>query len=126
MADGEGGLTWRQEKAIVALMSEPTVGKAAKKAGVGTRTLERWIAEDEAFVAAFRKARRRALERAVAQLQHDATAARKALRRNVKCGDPHAEIRAARSILDYGFKGEELFDVVALLEEAERLDRDGE
>jgi hypothetical protein len=43
------GLTYKQKKAITALLSEPTQEEAAKVAGVGYRTLCRWLAEDEKF-----------------------------------------------------------------------------
>ena len=51
------GLSWRQEEVIVALLSQSTVEIAAEAAGVGIRTLERWLADDGDFRAEFRRAR---------------------------------------------------------------------
>jgi hypothetical protein len=46
-----------RERAIVALLSEPTIGKAATICGVGESTLRRWLAEDVEFLAEFERAR---------------------------------------------------------------------
>ena len=46
-----------REKAIVALLSAPTIGQAAKRSGVGERTLRRWLAEDANFKAQYDAAR---------------------------------------------------------------------
>ena len=46
-----------RERAILALLSEPTIGKAAAACGVGESTLRRWLAEDAAFQAEFEMAR---------------------------------------------------------------------
>lgn len=38
-----------REKAILALLSERTITRAAQRCGVGERTLRRWLTEDAAF-----------------------------------------------------------------------------
>ena len=43
-------LTARQYQAVAALLSEPTIGKAATAAGVPVRTLYTWLHEDAAFI----------------------------------------------------------------------------
>ena len=48
----------KQEKAIIALLKEPTITRAAKSAGIGETTLYRWLKEDE-FEQAFREARKK-------------------------------------------------------------------
>ncbi|MBN1815048.1 MAG: hypothetical protein JXA14_24655 [Anaerolineae bacterium] len=53
MADFDS-LNTNQRRAIVALMTEPTIEKAAKKAGLGERTLYRYLG-DEAFKAELSK-----------------------------------------------------------------------
>jgi hypothetical protein len=45
-------LTTPQRKAITALLTERTRAEAAKVAGVGERTLYRWLQEDDEFKAA--------------------------------------------------------------------------
>ena len=52
-------ITARQEKAITALLNEPTIAKAAEASGVGERTLYRWLAEP-AFSRVFRRTHREA------------------------------------------------------------------
>src|SRR5260370_41508656 len=47
----------KKEDAIAALLSQPSVEQAARVAGVGTRTLVRWLQVPE-FKAAYHKARR--------------------------------------------------------------------
>ena len=55
------GITVKQQKAITALLSERTAGLAAKKAGIGERTLYNWLA-DPAFRGALREAEREVLD----------------------------------------------------------------
>ncbi len=59
----------KQEEAIIALLNAPTVRQAAQVAGVGERTLHRWLVEDQAFIAAYREARRVVFAQAIAQTQ---------------------------------------------------------
>lgn len=43
----ENGITTKQQKAIAALLSERTIGAAAKKAGIAERTLYTWLNEPD-------------------------------------------------------------------------------
>src|SRR5690349_4515857 len=94
-----GQLTPRQDKAVIALMTTPTVAKAAAKAGVGERTLRGWLAEAD-FLAAYRAARRRALEAAVGQLQRASGKAVRALVKDLDADKAADRIKAACAILD--------------------------
>jgi hypothetical protein len=62
-------LTPKQEEAIAALLSYPTIKQAAESLGIGERTLHRWLVEDHDFIAAYRQARRVVFAQAVAQTQ---------------------------------------------------------
>lgn len=101
----EKKLTPKQARAVEAIMSEPTVRGAARKAGIGHATLYRWLAEP-AFAEALREARGRAFERTMAGLAAAAELAVNVLREIL--GDDAAaareiaaiRIRAARSALD--------------------------
>jgi len=53
LENSENGITTKQQKAIAALLSERTIGAAAKAAGVGERTLYNWLNEPN-FRAALR------------------------------------------------------------------------
>lgn len=108
-----------QDAAIAALLVEPTIAGAASKAGVNERTLRRWLADCPEFISEYRAARRHAVEVAISQLQQATTEAVETLRRNLRCGSRHAEIRAAVAILDYAVKGVEIIDLEERLEEVE-------
>ena len=109
----------REEAALAALLSEPTIEAAATKAGIGETTLLRWMAESD-FKARLRAARRSVVEGAVGRLQQAATQAVDALARNLTCGTPAVEVSAAKAILDQAIKGVELVDLADRIEQLER------
>jgi hypothetical protein len=109
MKDSGDGLTRKQETAIAALLSEPTVSAAAAKAGVSEVTLWRWQKQPD-FLAAYRLARREAMEKATAFLQHSSWAAATTLVRLLGAGSESVRLRAATVILDQASKGLELLD----------------
>ena len=104
-----GGLTAMQDKAITALLSSSTVEAAAKKTGVSDRTLHRWLKEP-AFRQGYHAGRRLVMEHAVGCLQRASLGAVEALVRNLKCGVPGTEVRAAQVILEAGTKGVEMME----------------
>src|SRR5436309_12844184 len=67
-----GRLTARQEKALLALLTEPSVREAAKASRVGERTLYAWLKEP-VFAETYRQARREAVSRALGRLQQVAS-----------------------------------------------------
>ena len=112
-------LTSKQEKAIPALLEHPTLDAAAKAAGVTAATLRRWM-KQEAFTEALRAARLRILDVATIKLRQATDAAVDTLKRNLTCGSPGAEIRAAQVILDTAYKSAELEEMeerIAALED---------
>jgi hypothetical protein len=113
-------LTPKQAAALAALVTEPTHADAAAKAGVSEATLYRWLRLPK-FRATYLEVRRRLVEGVVTRLQQLATDALESLHRNLRCGKPSAEIRAAAYIVDRIFSGMELLDLaerVAQLESA--------
>src|ERR1700681_4321921 len=64
----------KQEDAIAALLTQRNVEDAARAAGIGVRTLLRWLKIPE-FQKAYRDARRAAFGQAVARLQQGTSAA---------------------------------------------------
>jgi hypothetical protein len=64
----------KKEEAIAALLSQRSLEEAARAAGIGTRTLLRWMQVPE-FSAAYRKARRDAVSQSTARLQQATGAA---------------------------------------------------
>ena len=122
MAGHGAKLGRKQEEVIAALLSQRNVEEAARSAGVGVRTLLRWMKIPE-FNAAYREARRAAFSQSVARLQQASGAAVSTLLKIMV--DPNApastRVRAADSVLDHGAKAIELEDIevrVAALEQA--------
>jgi hypothetical protein len=112
----------KQEQAIAALMTQRNVDEAAKAAGVGVRTLWRWLKIPE-FQAAYREARRTAFSQAIARLQQGGSAAATTLIKIMV--DPKepaaARVRAADCILSHGVRAIEIEDLAARLDQLERV-----
>lgn len=110
-------LTARQYQAVAALLSEPTIGKAAAAAGVPVRTLYTWLHDDPAFITIYQEARRQAVQQAIAQLQkhsNDAVSVLVSIMKNTN-KPPAARIAAASKVLDLAIKGVELEDLALRL-----------
>ena len=103
--------TSRQEKAIIALLNEPTTKDAAEAAGVSEVTLWRWLQNPE-FRASYMEVRRIAVQRAIARTQAATSEAVDTLREVMsdKSARGSERISAAKAILDYAMKGIELED----------------
>lgn len=112
-------LKGRQQQAITALLSEGTVKRAAKKAGVGERTLRRWLSEDKAFLAEYRAARRVLLEQTLTNLATISSAAVVTLYNEFRADSPAVRVRAASNVLRLLFSGHELTDIEERLEALE-------
>jgi hypothetical protein len=110
----------RKEKAILALMQQPTVEKAAEVAGVHPATLYRWRKDPE-FQKALLAARREAFFQAIGRLQQASAPAMAAVLRILTDGQVPASTRlqAARCVLEQSFKGFENEDMLVRLTELE-------
>jgi hypothetical protein len=111
-------LTAPQARLLAALLTEPTIQAAAAEARCPLRTAHRWLVLP-AFQEAYRDAQRECIRQATGQLQQATSQAVETLRRNLSCGQPAAEIRAALAILEQAFKATELQDLSARLEALE-------
>lgn len=100
----------KQHAAIVALLESQTLEEAAGKVGISPSTVARWMKRDD-FQAAYRKARQEVFEIGLSRLQTLSVDAVQALKRNLTCGRPTAEIRAAGVILEHARHGVEILDV---------------
>jgi hypothetical protein len=83
-----------------ALASGRTVVDAARAAGVSERTARRRV-QDPDFGALVGRLRAEMVQRATGLLLDAASEATAALRRNLTCGQPAGEVRAASVILDH-------------------------
>ena len=123
-----GGLTPKQESAIVALLNEPTIARAASSINMAERTLYRWL-DDPAFSGAYRRARREAFAQAIALTQRYAPAAVHALAKIMsdETATHASRVSAASALLRFSRESLELDDLAARLEALERqADDDGE
>lgn len=109
-----------QVKAIAALCVHPTIGAAAAAAGVGERTLQRWLAEDPVFRAGYREVRTSMLQQAQGVL---AAAAGKAAATLCELLDlksrPDIQLGAAKTIGAAAEKAAEQDAIVARLDDLE-------
>lgn len=111
--DEPTGLTQAQEQAITALLTEPTIARAAQAVGVSERTLHRWLARPD-FRAHYLKARRNVFDQAVALTHKYAPLAVNTLARTLS--DPSAPwaTRTAAAV------GRFFFTTMAALAQLER------
>jgi predicted site-specific integrase-resolvase len=111
----------QQQMAIVALMNETTVRKAAEVVGVHEKTLHRWL-EDPAFEAVYRRVRRDAFKQAISQAQRYAPVALNVLVQiAADAKAPHsARVSAATGVLKFGRESLELDDLAARVEQLEQ------
>lgn len=117
------GMTKKQEQAIVALIGEPSIEKAAKSVGIGERTLFRWMTE-AAFSAAYRAARREAFAQAIGLTQKYAPLAVNQLAKMIHdpATPPTARVSAAVALLKFSRESIELDDLAGRIDALERKD----
>ncbi len=115
------GITPKQEAAIVALLNEPTVARAAITADVDERTMHRWLADPD-FARAYRNARRLAFAQAIAVTQRYAPLAVHALGKIMADTKVTAAARvsAATALLKFSRESIELDDLASRVDELER------
>lgn len=111
----------KKEQAVVALLLQPSIGEAAKAAGIGESTLWRWLQQAD-FLETYRAAKREAVGQAVAQLQQASGGAVKTLADIMKdTGAPaSARVSAAKCVLELAIKAVEIEDLSARVEFLEK------
>jgi len=113
-------LTRKKEEAIAALLTEPTIAGAAKKAGISESSILRWL-KDEEFQTEYRKARRESVSAAISLLQHASGQAVTTLVEVML--DPESsgsvKISAARTVLENSLKAIELEDLAQRIQALE-------
>ena len=110
----------RQQRAIEALITEPTTRAAAKAAKVSEATIWRWLT-DPIFSTAYKDARSQLLESTLTALQAKGQAAVEALADVMTNAVeyPSARVSAARTILEMTLKAREVLEVEERLREVE-------
>ena len=111
----------KKEEAIAALLSQPSIEQAARVAGIGPKTLLRWLKLPE-FQAAYREARRDGFGQATARLQQASGAAASVLLKMMVDQNSPAStrVRAAQAVLDRAGKAVEIEDIEVRVTELER------
>lgn len=119
------GLTHKQEAAIIALLNEPTVSKAALACGLNDRTIYRWL-DEPAFSRAYRKARREAFAQAISASQRYAPLAVQTLAKIM--ADPTlsvaSRVSAATALLKFSRESIELDDLATRVDDLEKSMKD--
>ena len=121
MAARNSSLERKQEDVIAALLTQRNMEEAARTAGIGIRTLIRWMKLPE-FQKDYREARRAPFGQAIARLQQGTSAAATTLLKLlIEPGAP-ATVRArvADSIFNHAAKAIEIEDIEARVAELER------
>jgi hypothetical protein len=120
--DDPNALPAKQELALRAVISHPTLKEAAAAARVSETTLWRYM-QDAAFSRRLREARRDAVNHAVIRLQRASSDAVTVLRDMMMREDAPASARiaAARTILDYAIRAVEIDELKARIEQLEEF-----
>jgi hypothetical protein len=105
-------LSRKQDQAITALVTCPSITEAAAHCELAEVTLRRWLKQD-GFQAAYREARRAVVQHAIVQVQRATGEAVETLRNIMQDADAPASARAsaAKTILDTAIKAIELEDL---------------
>jgi hypothetical protein len=114
-------LSRKKEQAIAALLSQPSIGSAAKKVGIGEKNLFRWLQLDE-FKQAYKTARRQVIDQTISQIQSVMSEAVQTLLDVMSDGaaPSSAKVSAALTLLDIGFKVVEIEDLESRIEKIEK------
>ena len=120
--DGHGAKSAAvREKAILALLTQKSIGRAAAKSGVNEKTLRRWLTEDTAFQTAYAAARQAAFETAMNRIQALAVRAIETLEDLL--GDtehPNVRLGAARTVTELAIHQHDANTILKTLEALEQ------
>ncbi|MDD4600427.1 hypothetical protein SDC9_05976 [bioreactor metagenome] len=118
-------LTTKQEKAIIALMTQPTLHEAAQSVGVSYVTINSWL-KNPFFNQEFKRMRDKAVESALGKIQNSSNNAVNVLIGIMNDESKNANVRvtAAKTIVEFSMKIRDS-DVSAQLEELTQLIKTG-
>lgn len=108
----------RYERAAQEMVKSGRRDQAAANAGISTSTLDRWH-KDEVFQEILREKQQQAMVRALAEVRSNLSDAANALLRNLTCGQPSSEIRAATALFDLTMRLHESVDLTDRLAQLE-------
>ena len=113
-------MTPKKQKALIALLTQPTKEKAALAAGITSKTLRSYL-DDSEFQLEYQKAFAGLVEDATRKVQQTLEPAVAVLQEIMEDSDENGQVRvsAARSVLEYGLKLTEQTDILTRLKELE-------
>ncbi len=112
------GLSPRQEAALPVLASAPTIAQAARLSKVGRRTLHRWL-QDPEFREQYAQQQRESAELAKGHLRSLALQAVLQLGEFLDDPKPEIRLRAARTILSYSARFNDIQEIQAQVQALE-------
>ena len=113
-----------RDKAILALLSEKSIAKAAAKCGLSERTLHRWLTSDAAFQAQYAEARRATFEAGMSRVQSLMVKAIETLEELLdETEHPNVRLGAARTLAEIGIHEHDADVIVQKLEQIEEHQR---
>ena len=113
-------MTAKQQKAIEALLSESSIRQAAAVAGLGEKTIRRWLRVQE-FSRAYQEARQQVFADALADLRAATHEAVDALRKAVREESGALRVKAATTVLELSIRSAETLELEVRLERLERV-----
>jgi hypothetical protein len=113
-----------REQAILALLSERTMGQAAARCGVGERTLRRWLTEDGEFKAEYEAARSATFQVGMSRIQALAGRVVETLEDLLGAKQyPAVRLGAARTVAEIGMHQYDADTILRKLEKIEAAQR---
>ena len=100
----------RYERAAQEMVTSGRRDQAAEKVGISISTLDRWH-KDEVFQQILREKQHQAMIQALSEVRSNLSDATKTLLRNLTCGQPSSEIRAATALFDLTLRLHESVDL---------------
>lgn len=114
----------RYQRAIDVLIKSGSRKEAAAQVGVSVGTIDRWH-RDKTFKFMLAKTQSEATQAIAAQVWNALTAASDTLQRNMTCGSPASEIRAASAMFDVALRLREALELDGRLTRLEEVLSDG-
>ena len=123
--EGHGAKTSAvRERALLALLSEKTIAKAAKRSGVNEKTLRRWLSDDETFKADYATARHATFQAGMNRVQTLVVRAIDTLDDLLNAKKhPAVRLGAARTVVELGLHQHDSETILRRLEDIEAHQR---
>ena len=100
-------------------MTERSIGAAAEKAGIGERTLQRWLAEDDAFQKFYAAARQATYQAGIARVMSITGKAVDKLEALLEAESENVQLGAARTVAEIGMHQADAESIMRKLDDLE-------